>query len=262
MDPHGKVVIITGASSGIGAAMAHTFAAAGAKLVLAARSATPLQTLAAALPGQPLVVPTDVSEVAAVQALVERAMAAHGQIDLLINNAGIGLAGPVTTLAPSDVEQVLAVDLLGPLYTIQAVVPQMRTQGRGQIINVSSVLGLQALPYLGGYAAAKAALDRLTEALRMELLDSGIRVTLLRPGTTRTGFSERRLGRGHEQRRFAPRGVPPEVVAQVALRAARREPRVAYVTISDRLRLLVVALFPGVSERLLAHAFRWEESTR
>jgi short-subunit dehydrogenase len=137
--------------------------------------------------------------------------------------------------------------------------PHMRRQRRGQIINVSSVVGLRALPYLGGYAAAKAALDRLNEALRVELRGTGVAVTLLRPGSTSTGFSGRRLGRGRERRRATNRGVPPEAVAAAMLRAARREPRVAYVTLRDRLQVLLAAVAPGLTDLTLARAFSWEE---
>ncbi len=259
MNPHNQVVLITGASSGIGAATAQVFAAAGATVVLAARSVGALEEVAACLPGSPLIFPTDVSDANAVHALVEQTVQACGRLNILINNAGVGLAGPVTTLAAADLERALAVNLLGPLYAMQAVVPVMQRQQRGQIINISSVLGLTALPYLGGYAATKAALDRLTEAVRMELLSSGVHVTLVRPGTTQTGFAQRRLGQGQERRRFSPRGVPPEVVAQTVLRAAHTEPRVAYVTLRDRLQVFLATVAPRLTERMLARTFTWEE---
>lgn len=258
MDPRDRVVIITGASAGIGAATARAFASAGARLVLAARSPEPLQRLAADLPGEPVVVPTDVSDPAQCRALVERALAAYGRIDILINNAGVGLAGPVAELAPADLEKALAVDLLGPLRLIQAVLPTMRAQGSGQIINVSTVLAAQPLPYLGGYAAAKAALERLSEALRMELAGSGVAVTVVRPGTTQTAFRDNRLGAGRDRRKIAPKGVPPELVAQAILRAARREPRLAYVRAADRLALWAAALLPALVERALGRAISWE----
>lgn len=257
MNPRNRVVIMTGASAGIGAATARTFAAAGAQLVLAARSSAPLSQLAATLPGTPLVVPTDVADPAQCQALVERAATTYGRVDILINNAGVGLAGPVADLKDSDLERVLAVDVFGPLYLSQAVIPLMRGQRRGQIINISSVLAEQPLPYLGGYAAAKAALERLSEALRMELRGSGIVVSLLRPGTTRTAFSQNRLGDGSERRRIAPKGVAPEVVAAALLRVAHREPRRAYVTAADRLNLLLARLAPGLVERILAQTIGW-----
>jgi len=262
MDPRDRTVLITGASSGIGAAAASAFAAASARLVLAARSAEPIERLAAALPGRHLAVPADVSDRDQCRALVARAEAHFGQVDILINNAGVGLAGPVATLSPADVERAIAVDLLGPLHLIQAVVPGMRERRFGQIINVSTVLAEQPLPYLGGYAAAKAALERVSEALRMELRGSGVRVTVLRPGTTRTGFRERRLGSGGERRRVSSRGVPPEAAARALLRAARKEPRTAYVTLGDRLSLLAARLLPGPVEALLARAITWESEQR
>lgn len=259
MNPDRRVVILTGASAGIGAATARLFAAAGAHLVLAARRPEPLAELAASLPGA-LAVPTDVADPVACHALVAAAVAHFGRVDILINNAGVGLSGPVARLDASDFARTLAIDLLGPLQLMQAVVPHMRDQGDGQIINVSTVLALQPLPYLGGYAAAKAALERMSEALRMELYDSGIAVSLVRPGTTRTNFSANRLGAGQEQRRVTPRAVPAEMVARVILRVAHREPRLAYVTLGDRLRMLAAQLVPGLVERLLARTISWEVS--
>jgi short-subunit dehydrogenase len=257
MNPHNRVVIITGASAGIGAAAARAFAGAGARVVLAARSAEALGRLAAQLPGTPVVIPTDVGDPDQCRALIEGAAAACGRVDILINNAGVGLAGPVAELDMGDLERAMAVDLFGPLRLAQAAIPLMRRQGRGQIINVSSVLAEQPLPYLGGYAAA-AALERASEALRMELRGTGVAVSVLRPGTTRTEFSQRRLGRGSERRRVAPKGVPPESVALALLRVARREPRLAYVSLGDRLALLAARIAPGIVEAALARAIGWE----
>jgi short-subunit dehydrogenase len=260
MNPRDKTVIITGASSGIGAAAARTFAAAGARVVLAARSVEALEQLAADLPGEPLVVPTDISVEAEAHALIERAIAACGQVDILINNAGIGLTGAVASLAPANLERVFTVDVLGPLYAIQAAVPTMRERGSGQIINVSSVLGVYTLPGVGGYAACKAALESLNQALRIELLGSGIAVTIVRPGRTQTPFASKRLGSGRE--RWKPRGVSPEAVARALLRAAHREPRVAYVTLGDRLLPFIARLAPALAEPLLAKFATWEDEQR
>jgi short-subunit dehydrogenase len=261
MDPSGKVVILTGASAGIGAATARAFAAAGARLVLAARDASRLEALRRELPGEHLAVPTDIADRAAVEALVARALEAYTAIDMVISNAGVGLAGPIAELRDTDLERALAVNLYGPLWLTQAALPHLRARPRGQLIYVSSTVGLRALPYLGGYAASKAALDRLTESLRVELRGSGVRVTLVRPGTTRTEFRERRLGAGREQRRAGPRGVPPERVAQAILRAARREPRVAYVSLADRLMVLGGLLLPGLADIALGRAFGWQNQT-
>ena len=259
MHPNGKVVIISGASAGIGAATARIFAAAGAKVVLAARDQARLQSVARDLPGQPLIVPTDVASQEDIDQLVATTNATFGGIDLVINNAGVGLAAPVATLSRSDFEKALAVDLFGPLALAQAALPDLRRRGRGQLIFVSSVVGLRALPYLGGYAAAKAALDRLTESLRVELRGSGVAVTLVRPGTTRTGFRDNRLGSGRERRRVNARAATPEHVGQAILRAAIREPRVQYVTLADRLRIGFSLFAPRLTDWMLGRAFSWEE---
>jgi short-subunit dehydrogenase len=260
MDPRGKTVIITGASSGIGAATARVFASAGARLVLTARNGAALTALANDLPNAPLALPADIADAEAAQELVAAAQTRWGGVDIVINNAGIGLASPVAQLVPDDFEQVLATNLWGPLYTIQACLPLMQARGHGQIINVSSVVGLRALPYTGGYAASKAALDRLNEALRVELRGSGVAVTLVRPGTTHTSFRQRRLGAGHDARSVKRRGVPPEVVAGAILRAARREPRVAYVTFADRLAVLGALLLPGLADAFLGRSFAWQSA--
>lgn len=258
MEPRGATVLITGASSGIGAAAARAFAAEGANVVLAARSRSQLEQLAAELPGSSLIVPTDVQNLADVQNLVDQALATYQHIDILINNAGVGVVGPVESLAVADLETVFAVNVIGALATIQAVLPHMRLRRRGHIINVSSVVGVHALPYAGGYAASKAALDRLSESLRMELHGSGIAVTLFRPGTTKTPFATKRLGKGREKRRLVPAGVSPDVVAQALVRASRREPRVAYATRRDYVQVVLASLVPGPIERLLTWAFQWE----
>jgi short-subunit dehydrogenase len=258
MHPANKTVIITGASAGIGAATAQAFAAAGANVVLAARDQARLAAVASRIAGRALVVPTDVGDRGAVERLVDQTVATFGGIDIVINNAGVGLAAPVATISTNDFERALAVDLFGPLALTQAALPHMQREG-GQLIFVSSVVGLRALPYLGGYAAAKAALDRLTEALRVELRGSGIAVTLVRPGATRTEFSQNRLGGGRERRRISTRTATPEQVARVILKAAVREPRVAYVGLTDRLALAFSLLAPQLTDWMLGRAFEWRE---
>lgn len=260
MDPAGKVVIITGASSGIGAATSRALAAVGAHVVLTARDADRLNDLARQLNGRARAVPADIADPVEVQRLVAEVINAYQRIDVVINNAGVGLASPVAQLQPADLRAALDVNLFGPLYLTQAALPYMRRARRGQIIFVSSVVGLRALPYAGGYAATKAALDRLSEALRVELRGSGITVTLVRPGTTRTAFNTRRLGVHGDLRRFNPPGIAPERVAETIVRAIRREPRVAYVTWSDRLFVGMALLLPWLADWLLARLFVWRGS--
>jgi serine 3-dehydrogenase (NADP+) len=259
MHPADKTVIITGASAGIGAATAQAFAAAGANVVLAARDEARLAAVASSIAGRALVVPTDVGDRGAVDRLVAETVATFGGIDIVINNAGVGLAAPVAEISLGDFERALAVDLFGPLALTQAALPHMRRDG-GQLIYVSSVVGLRALPYLGGYAAAKAALDRLTEALRVELRDTGITVTLVRPGSTRTGFAQHRLGSGRERRRISARGASPELVARTILKAAVREPRVAFVSWTDRVALAFSLVAPQFTDWMLGRTFEWNAS--
>lgn len=253
-----KVVIITGASSGIGAAAARAFATAGGRVVLAARDEARLREVAGGVTSETLVVPTDMTQYAAVEELVQRTVAAFGRIDIVVNNAGVGLASPIATLEEHDLAAAMQVNVYGPLALTQAALPFLRRTG-GQVIFVSSVVGLRALPYLGGYAATKAALDRLTESLRVELRGSGVAITLVRPGTTQTGFSNRRLGGGHERRKFKSKGVPPEQVALTLLRAAERRPRIAYVKRGDQLNTLFSLVAPRLADRLLGWAFEWAE---
>lgn len=258
MDPANKIVIITGASSGIGAEAVRVFARAGAHVVLAARDEEKLAHIVRDIPGQHLVVPTDITDRMAIEALVAATVATFGRIDVIVHNAGVGLAAPVAELSEEAFQRALAVDLFGPMLLTQAALPIMRQQRRGQLIYISSVVGLRALPYLGGYAAAKAALDRLIEALRVELRGSGIAVTLVRPGTTRTHFAEHRLGHGRERRRINARAATPAHVAAVILRAVVREPRVAYTSWRDRVTVLTGLTFPRLTDRLLARSFTWE----
>ena len=258
MELSGKTVIITGASAGIGAATARAFAQAQANVVLAARNAERLETVRRSLPGRHLAVSTDITDTAQVEALVAQAVAAFGRIDIVVSNAGVGLAAPVTELRDDDLLQALRVNVLGPLALTRAVLPHMQRQGHGKLMFVSSVVGLRALPYLGGYAAVKAALDRLTEALRVELRGSNITVTLVRPGTTRTEFRAHRLGGGHEQRRANTRAATPEQVASAIVRGARRKQRVVYVSARDKLVAWAGVLLPRITDRVLARTFTWD----
>jgi short-subunit dehydrogenase len=256
MDPRGRSVIITGASSGIGAAAAHTFAAAGARLIISGRDHARLEAVAAATGA--IAIAGDLTGPGAAAALVDAATGHYGRVDIIIANAGAGLAAPVLMTDASALQAILAINLTAPLALIQAAVPTMRRQQCGQCILVSSVVGWRALPWAGAYAASKAALDRMSEALRVELAGSGIAITLARPGTTATPFHQRRPGAGAERRERIPTGVAPAVVARALLRAARREPRVAYVGWRDRLLVLAALLAPGITDRTLAQRIRWQ----
>ncbi len=233
MDVQGKVVIITGASMGIGEATAHVFAEAGAKVVLAARSVDKLEAVAQRLPTQAetLVVPTDMTDQTQVKGLIDRAYEHFGRIDILINNAGQAAAGPVATVNPDHYRQIIELNMLGPLHAIQAVVPKMKAAGGGVIINISSQVSKMAIPGIGAYASTKYALNGLSLTAHNELAADNIRVVLFHPGRTATEFGKNSL---HEENGgySGPRpgnGAMPEPdsaedVARKILQAAINEP--------------------------------------
>ncbi|MEM7132974.1 MAG: SDR family oxidoreductase [Chloroflexota bacterium] len=195
MDIQNKVVVITGASMGIGAATARIFAEEGAKLVLAARSADKLEAVADSLPTQAatLIVPTDMTDQAQVKALFEQTYTHFGQIDVLINNAGQAVIGWVATVDPNRYRQVIELNMLGPLYAIQAVVPKMKENDGGVIVNISSTVSKMAIPGIGAYASTKYALNGLSLTARNELAADNIRVVLFHPGQTTTDFGKNSL---------------------------------------------------------------------
>lgn len=195
MEVKDKVVIITGASMGIGEATARVFAEAGAKLILAARSADKLEALANSLPAsaETLIVPTDMTDQTQVKALIEKAYARFERIDILINNAGQSAVGPIATVSPDLYRQIIELNLLGPLHAIQAVVPKMKEQGGGVIINISSNVSKMAIPMIGAYASTKYALNGLSLTARNELAADNIRVALFHPGATATDFGKNAL---------------------------------------------------------------------
>jgi len=196
VDVRNKVVIVTGASMGIGEATARVFAAAGAKVVLAARSEDKLRVVASGLSGESLVVPTDMTREKDVYALIEKAHAHFGRVDILINNAGQAAGGPVATVDPEHYRQIIDLNLFGPLYAMQAVVPVMKTQAEGGvIINISSNVSKMAIPGIGAYASTKYALNGLTYTARGELAPDNVRVILFCPGLTATDFGKNALRR-------------------------------------------------------------------
>jgi NAD(P)-dependent dehydrogenase (short-subunit alcohol dehydrogenase family) len=248
----GKVAVVTGASSGIGEATVRELASRGASVVLASRAAEKLEALQreiSASGGPALAVETDVSDRGSVEAMVGRTVGEFGSLDVLVNNAGLGLSGKVPELRAEDVRHVFEVNVIGPLNCMQAALPRMVRGGR--IINISSVIGKRAIPKVGAYCASKSALNALSDALRVEVADRGVTVTSVYPGTTRTAFRENSRRTKDEKRGWRPKGVTPEKVAKRIAEAAEKGPRDVYVTIPDRLFITGVTLFPGLADRVL-----------
>ncbi len=185
----GKVVVITGASSGLGEATARLLAARGASVVLGARRSERLQSLADTLNadgGKALAVTTDVTRRDQVERLVEAAVETYGQVDVLLNNAGLMPLAPLERLRVDEWEQMLDVNLKGTLYGIAAALPHMKDRKAGQIINVSSVYGHKVAPGAAVYCATKFGVRALSEGLRQEVKPYNIRTTVISPGAVAT----------------------------------------------------------------------------
>lgn len=190
-----QVVLITGASAGIGAALPVLLATqySGIRLALAARNIPKLETIAdrcRALGATVSVIPTDMTETEQVIELVKKTLQQFGRIDAVVNNAGYGQMGPIELIPPEAVRRQFAVNLFGVITLIQQIIPIMRTQGGGHIINVSSLGGRVAFPLGSLYSASKFALEGLSDALRMELEPFNIRTSIIEPGPVKTDFFE------------------------------------------------------------------------
>lgn len=195
MDIAGQVVLITGASAGIGQAAARAFGRAGARLVLAARRLDRLQALAAEIETAPggaeaLAVAADLGRQAEIEALVATARERFGRVDVLFNNAGFGRLDWLENLDPAgDIEAQLAVDVLGVIQTTRQVLPLMIAQRNGHIVNMASMAGLIGTPTYSVYAAGKFAVRGFSEALRREVRPWGIHVSVVYPGGVATEFA-------------------------------------------------------------------------
>jgi len=215
----GKVVIVTGASSGIGAAFSRLAAEQGAKVVLAARRKERIDALAAELPDA-LAVQTDVTDFDQIRALVSATVERYGRIDVLVNNAGQGLHVPIEHVKLDDVEAVMRLNVYAPLVAMQTVVPLMRAQGGGAIVNISSGTSRMVLPGVGAYAATKCALNQISLTARAEWAADNIVVSLVYPSVTQTEFhASLRAGSFAGNPRFP--GHSAEHVADAILEAIR-----------------------------------------
>jgi NAD(P)-dependent dehydrogenase (short-subunit alcohol dehydrogenase family) len=254
----GQVVVITGASSGIGRAAALQFAAAGARVVLAARRAPALEEVALACRRQGAsahVAITDVTREADLQQLVERTLARWGRIDVWINNAGTTLFARLEEGAFLDHRQVLETNLIGPMFAARLVLPIFRRQGAGTLINIGSVLSQVGQPYVPSYVISKFGLQGLSEAIRAECADiPSINICTVMPYATDTPHFEEG-GNAIGKRAY---GMPPiqdpERVAAAILDVAAQPRRLRYVPRYAALGIALHWLWPRATERLLKHA--------
>lgn len=230
MDVKDKVVIVTGASSGIGKAIATLLAYSGAKVALAARSKEKLEVLAKEL-SDSFVIPTDMTKTQDIQKMVKRVHEHFGRIDMLVNCAGQGYDSPVESIKSETFHEVFDLDLVGPILAMQQVIPLMRMQGEGMIVNISSGTALMILPNMSAYASLKQALAKVSLTAREELKKDNISVIVVYPYITDTDFEKNTLrdGRDHEWHpsssddRQLPQADSPEFIAGKILEGIQKD---------------------------------------
>ncbi|MBE9198680.1 MULTISPECIES: SDR family oxidoreductase [unclassified Nodularia (in: cyanobacteria)] len=255
---HNSVIVITGASSGIGRATAREFAKQRATLLLAARNETALQEVAQEcqrLGATAVAMPTDVTNESAVQALAQRAIASFGRIDVWVNNAAVSLFARFEEAPPSAFRQVIETNLFGYIYGARAALPYFREQGSGNLINVSSVVGVTGQAYTSPYTISKYAIRGLSDSLRMELyLDNAreIHVCTVLPGSIDTPIFQHAANYTNRQIKAMNPVYPAKQVADAIVGLVDKPEREIVVGQTVYLQLLQKTLAPDLFEPMLA----------
>jgi len=226
MQIQNSIVIVTGASSGIGLSTARRLAQQGAKVVLAARSVEKLQEVSRELPDS-LVVPTDMTDFQAIKDMVRKAELHYGRVDALVNNAGRGYEATIEEIEPETFEMLFRLNVLAPVIAMQQVIPIMRKQGGGAIVNISSGTSLMKIPAYGAYSSSKRALNGLSLTAREELAADNIKVSLVYPALTATNFGANKISSNSNARQRLQNGPAtdyssgdtPEYIAEIILKA-------------------------------------------
>ena len=242
----GATVVVTGASRGIGRAVALAASAKGARVGLIARTADDLQAVLAEVGGGGAWAAADVGDPAALTGAIRAVEAELGPTDILVANAGIGAYGAFADLTEEEAERVVRVNVLGTVHALRAVVPGMVERRRGHLVTIGSIAGRIGSPFEAVYAASKFAGVGLSEAIAVEVAQYGVGVSVVNPGPVATHFGE---ARGHPYDRARPRPVPPEEVARAVVRAVERDRGEVYVPGSFRPAVVIRHLVPPV--------FRW-----
>lgn len=237
-----KVVVVTGASSGIGRESALQFARRGYDLAVAARRLPQLESLAEecrAAGARCLPIATDVTRRDDCERLIATAERELGAIEILVNNAGFAIFDAIENAKPDDLESMMQTNYFGAVWCTQAVLPRMLARGRGTIVMVSSIAGIMGYARMGGYCATKFAMIGFSEALRNEVLGRGVRVAVVNPGTTETAFFEK-----------AERGKMPGASRLILAVSAKRVARVIVRSAEDGKYRRIVPLAAGAYMRL------------
>ena len=262
MDPAGTVAAITGASSGIGLAIARHLAAAGATVVLGARRADRLQEAVEDIRrrgGAAEAVPMDVTVEADVQRLVDRAVSGFGRLDIMVCNAGVGYYGTVEDTPPDIMRRMLDVNFLGTYFGARAALPIFRRAGRGHLIVVSSIVGRRGIAQMSGYSATKAAQVGFVESLRTEFVGTDIHASVVLPVSTETEFrAAMARDYGHSVKGLGPK-QSADTVAAAVLRCIRKPAAEVYPHRKSRALTVINAVAPGFADGLVGKYGRRRE---
>jgi short-subunit dehydrogenase len=255
MELAGKVAVVTGASMGIGEAIAKTFAEHGASVVLLSRDTARAEAARTriALPDRTIALSCDVRNSEEIDRVLGLTLHHFKRIDIWVNNAGHGLLDSVANVDMAACHDLFETNFFGALSAMQAVIPVMRQQGGGTIINISSVAGHIPLPFHACYSATKCAMNALGKAARIELKKDNIHVLTVCPGYVRTAFSENAV-RGAELKKVRPnsvRGIPADRVASVTLQGYLKQKREVIVPWTMHIPVKLYQLFPSIVERAM-----------
>jgi short-subunit dehydrogenase len=253
-DLKNRVVVITGASSGIGYATALAFAAQESRIAVCARRADRLQELTTQIQnkgGEILAIRCDVSVKEDVDRFVSEVLSRWARIDVLICNAGHGYIARVDEITPEGMQQIFMVNVLGTLYAIQAALPAMKQKKEGSIVIVTSVVGRYALPLGGAYSATKFAQVALAQSLRAELKSYGIGVTAVYPGFTNTEFAEAAVNPGNRKTKRIGGSQPAEEVARAIVKAVQKNKREVYPNRLGSIFAHAGAISPSFLDRIM-----------
>lgn len=263
-DLHGKTVLVTGGSRGLGLVLARQFAANGARVAICARDEQELQTASEDLQNrgaEVAAIKCDVTNMAEVEDMVNRIRERFGKIDVLVNNAGTIQVGPIEVMKREDFEHTMRAHFWGPLNTILAVLPEMRERRDGRIVNISSIGGKIAVPHLVPYSASKFALVGLSKGLNAELRKDGIVVTTVCPGLMRTGSPRNANFKGKHRDEYAwfsisdslpVTSIKAERAARQIVDACKQGRAELVITIQAKMAVMFDALFPEASAELMA----------